>query len=98
MCTLQSMDVVLFICDVCFTVNGGWNLWSEWSDCSCSSNNGPASHQRSRTCDHPSPQNGGQQCIGADVDIRICENYNCELQSKSVGLYMMMNSILIVTM
>lgn len=55
------------------TVDGGFGAWSGWS--SCSHNDGGIAGSclcRTRACDHPAPQCGGQQCIGISVEVANC--------------------------
>ncbi len=46
-----------------FPVDGGW---SEWTDSACSSPCGAGTYTRSRSCNSPSPANGGASCEGDD--------------------------------
>ena len=41
-------------------VNGGWSEWAEWEKCSVSC--GGAEQSRSRKCNNPFPEFGGNQC------------------------------------
>eukprot|EP00057_Strongylocentrotus_purpuratus_P012664 XP_011667138.1 PREDICTED: delta-like protein D [Strongylocentrotus purpuratus] len=43
-------------------IDGGWNGWSPWSECPVTCGEGV--HSRTRNCDNPEPQNGGQPCEG----------------------------------
>ncbi|XP_069555659.1 complement component C7 isoform X1 [Brachyistius frenatus] len=49
-------------------IHGGWSCWSAWSMCS------GARRSRSRSCSNPSPQNGGQLCIGEPTETSDCED------------------------
>ncbi|XP_008334267.1 complement component C7 [Cynoglossus semilaevis] len=49
-------------------IQGSWSCWSGWS--SCSGNK----RSRSRSCSNPSPQNGGQFCIGEASETSDCED------------------------
>jgi semaphorin 5 len=45
--------------------DGGWGKWSEWVECPhCLA----GCKTRTRQCDNPPPENGGQYCIGNDVE------------------------------
>ncbi|XP_033755934.1 uncharacterized protein LOC117338692 [Pecten maximus] len=52
------------------TVDGGW---SDWINISCSVSCGSGQFHRYRTCDNPSPCNGGQNCIGNDTMVLPCQ-------------------------
>ncbi|XP_064653302.1 uncharacterized protein LOC135503603 isoform X2 [Lineus longissimus] len=65
-------------------IDGGWSAWSAWAvcgtNCGTCPTTCPATHitvgtsrSRTRTCDNPLPDNGGDACKGADRD------YNCTL-------------------
>ena len=43
-------------------INGGWSLWSEWSDCSATF--GQSAQKRSRACNSPPPVFSGLPCSG----------------------------------
>jgi len=64
-------------------VNGGWSVWSEWSDCSVSCGRGV--RRRFRTCSSPLPLNGGAKCDGDSVHKSHCST-PCAGQS-SMALY-----------
>ncbi|XP_075280528.1 complement component C8 alpha chain isoform X3 [Opisthocomus hoazin] len=46
--------------------DGRWNCWSPWGPCQ----SGTA--RRSRQCNNPAPQRGGQPCAGRDLQSRAC--------------------------
>ncbi|NXX89417.1 CO8A protein, partial [Centropus bengalensis] len=46
--------------------NGRWSCWSQWGPCQ----SGTA--RRSRQCNNPAPQGGGQPCVGRDVQSKAC--------------------------
>ncbi|XP_078573089.1 uncharacterized protein LOC144859950 [Branchiostoma floridae x Branchiostoma japonicum] len=56
-------------------VDGGWSLWSGWSNCSASC--GVGSQERIRQCDSPPPQHGGRNCRGPDRQERPCFSGQC---------------------
>ncbi|XP_049342055.1 complement component C7 isoform X2 [Astyanax mexicanus] len=58
-------------------IHGGWSCWSEWSVCSA------GRRSRSRSCNHPVPQNG-KSCIGKSE-----ETVNCEEEEELQYLRMM---------
>ena len=55
------------------SVNGSWSVWGSWSDC-----NSPCSltglRNRNRTCDNPTPLNGGLNCPGNETETEACVN------------------------
>ena len=56
-------------------VNGGWSIWSGWAPCSVSCGDGK--HSRSRTCNKPTPANGGRQCVGKATESKTCRPRLC---------------------
>uniref|UniRef100_A0AAY4ADZ6 Sema domain-containing protein n=1 Tax=Denticeps clupeoides TaxID=299321 RepID=A0AAY4ADZ6_9TELE len=55
------------------TVDGGFGPWSGWKPCSHSDGGSVgACVCRTRACDHPAPQCGGQQCRGISVEVANC--------------------------
>ena len=57
------------------TVDGGWSDYSEWTPCSASCGGG--SQERTRECDNPQPENGGQACTGTAKETRPCNILPC---------------------
>jgi hypothetical protein len=47
---------------------GKYTKWSKWGECSASCGKGLKTRIRSRACNNPQPQYGGQPCKGDDVD------------------------------
>ena len=63
-------------------VDGGWGTWSNWSVCYHldSSKCGKGLTVRTRACDNPYPQYGGDSCVGKRLEIDQCLKsckYNC---------------------
>nr|XP_022294190.1 A disintegrin and metalloproteinase with thrombospondin motifs adt-1-like [Crassostrea virginica] len=56
-------------------VNGSWSGWSDWSLCSVTCDSGVIT--RTRSCTHPSPVFGGQNCSGEDTDTQPCNRTTC---------------------
>ncbi|KAJ1170411.1 hypothetical protein NDU88_002288 [Pleurodeles waltl] len=48
------------------SLNGNWGCWSSWTSCSS------GKQTRSRLCNNPEPQNGGQQCMGINTETTAC--------------------------
>ncbi|EDO26136.1 predicted protein, partial [Nematostella vectensis] len=57
-------------------VNGGWSAWSNWTPCSVKCEGGTQS--RDRNCTHPSPLNGGDNCVGEGKETRACNDFRCQ--------------------
>ena len=56
-------------------VNGGWSNFGSYGHCSVSCGGG--SHTRSRTCNHPTPQHGGKDCVGSPNETESCNDTPC---------------------
>ena len=56
-------------------VDGGWGLWSNWSECSVSCGGGD--EIRTRLCDNPAPSTGGEHCEGHEKETRPCGEGEC---------------------
>lgn len=56
-------------------VNGGWTMWTAWSDCSkmC----GSGSTARTRLCIAPEPSENGRDCEGLGREEKVCNNIVC---------------------
>lgn len=56
-------------------IDGGWGPWGDWSECSASCGGG---HRfRTRRCDDPQPQHGGNDCAGCNLDYGQCNMQAC---------------------
>merc|ERR1712080_112258 len=55
-------------------VNGGWGEWSEWDECPVSC--GGADQGRTRVCDNPAPQYGGEDCTVFDPSASETQRCN----------------------
>lgn len=58
------------------TVNGAWSCWSSWSQCSVGCGGGH--YQRTRSCNSPSPANGGDICLGLHTEEALCNTHPCD--------------------
>ncbi|XP_062336365.1 SCO-spondin [Osmerus eperlanus] len=56
-------------------VAGGWSDWSPWSQCSSDCDSGVQTRRRS--CNTPSPQQGGTTCPGPHIQTRDCNSHPC---------------------
>ena len=62
---------------VLFQVDGGWGIWSNWSECSVTC--GVGFRSRERKCDSPVPQNGGKPCNDTErLEIIDCIKPSCK--------------------
>lgn len=59
--------------------DGGWSAWTDWFKCSQASQqpnddsfSSDACLCRTRTCDNPSPKNGGSSCTGMSITVSNC--------------------------
>ncbi|KAM9322903.1 complement component C7-like [Pholidichthys leucotaenia] len=48
-------------------VHGSWSCWSSWGSCS------GGEKSRRRSCNNPTPSQGGRHCIGLQVEQKPCE-------------------------
>ncbi|XP_021339260.1 hemicentin-1-like [Mizuhopecten yessoensis] len=62
------------------SVNGNWSVWLAWSSCSVSCDNG--TRIRNRTCDHPVPAFGGEECDGIYTDSEVCMIIHCPINGN----------------
>ncbi|XP_069128273.1 SCO-spondin-like isoform X2 [Argopecten irradians] len=56
-------------------VKGAWALWEEWGACSVTCEDGRRT--RTRTCDFPPPNHGGEPCPGEDIQYKPCTEIMC---------------------
>ncbi|XP_065179007.1 SCO-spondin-like [Sycon ciliatum] len=60
-------------------VDGGWSVWSGFSPCSATCDSG--SHMRTRSCNQPSPANGGRSCrpdgLAVETNVAYCQRPSC---------------------
>ncbi|XP_052257629.1 SCO-spondin-like [Dreissena polymorpha] len=58
-------------------IKGGWSLWSGWSECSVTCEDGQRT--RTRACNHPPPNYGGTPCPGDHVQYKPCTEKMCPI-------------------
>ncbi|WAR26187.1 HMCN1-like protein [Mya arenaria] len=56
-------------------VNGTWSDWAAWGACDVTCGNGTMT--RSRSCDNPQPDFGGEDCVGNETDVTECPEKCC---------------------
>lgn len=75
----NSEKILLFSNQITVTnflqVNGGWSRWQSQSTCSVTCGGGIKSS--TRTCNSPSPANGGLFCSGLSTKIEPCNTNSC---------------------
>ena len=55
--------------------DGGWTTWENWAYCSLTCGSGTQS--RARACSSPTPNNGGDDCIGDSTETKACSVTDC---------------------
>ncbi|CAH1801014.1 unnamed protein product [Owenia fusiformis] len=60
-------------------VNGNWGQWSGWGDCNKTCGDGGV-RNRTRSCNNPSPEHGGNECPGSAVEHKTCTLPNCSTE------------------
>ena len=60
-------------------IDGQWGEWGSYADCSRTCGGGI--QKRYRECDQPSPQNGGDYCVGERIGYRSCGTNECSLDA-----------------
>ncbi|KAJ8319985.1 hypothetical protein KUTeg_001572 [Tegillarca granosa] len=58
-------------------IDGGFSRWSDWSVCSATCGRGIST--RTRSCDSPAPQYGGQDCNGEREEQKQCMIQECQV-------------------
>ncbi|XP_070189507.1 uncharacterized protein [Littorina saxatilis] len=56
-------------------VHGQWSTWAEWSECSAECGGGERT--RTRECNNPTPQAGGDRCDWSSLEINTCNAHAC---------------------
>ena len=81
LCLSTHAKLLLLFCSksalICFLiVDGNWNSWGEWGDCSVTCGDGVKT--RIRTCTNPPPADGGKECVGdSSSETSACSKTNC---------------------
>jgi len=80
------MEEVLKKCDYTCrdpVTDGGWSDFGDWSECSATCGGG--TQTRERSCNNPSPANGGADCVGEAEESRECNSDPCGENSLKVA-------------
>lgn len=56
-------------------IDGGWTDWTTWTECTVTCSGGE--HSRSRECNNPAPQYGGNNCSGNSTETEDCNTETC---------------------
>ena len=67
---IQHSFMSLTLINLCHAVDGGWSVWSKWTECSVTCGTGILS--RERKCDNPAPSAGGRICEGNSREVKPC--------------------------
>ena len=55
-------------------VDGGWSLWSAWSECTRKCPQSVPQKLKTRLCNNPTPQDGGKGCVGQMTKTEACDS------------------------
>ena len=69
-CIILCLAYLLFA-----IVHGNWGEWGAWSSCSTTCGDGILT--RYRSCDNPTPANGGSNCQGSNKQTTSCITTPC---------------------
>ncbi|XP_076472749.1 uncharacterized protein LOC143302101 isoform X14 [Babylonia areolata] len=61
-------------------IDGNWGSWGPYGPCSVTC--GEGSKSRTRQCDNPAPQNGGNTCSGPGANIAQCNVAACPIDGN----------------
>ncbi|VDI52204.1 Hypothetical predicted protein [Mytilus galloprovincialis] len=86
-CCLVDMTYIarFYKCNVCKVFSFGIYIslvdgqWGSWTTTSCSVTCGNGIKHRNRTCNNPSPSDGGKLCQGVDNESLVCKLGDCSV-------------------
>uniref|UniRef100_A0A669B702 ADAM metallopeptidase with thrombospondin type 1 motif, 2 n=1 Tax=Oreochromis niloticus TaxID=8128 RepID=A0A669B702_ORENI len=74
--TMCGEGKVFIHCFITIKPDGNWGAWSEFGQCSRTCGGGV--QFRTRSCNNPTPHNGGRKCVGEDSQFQMCNTNECE--------------------
>ncbi|XP_077986992.1 hemicentin-1-like [Glandiceps talaboti] len=77
---INMVGAVSVITDITVRVHGDWSDWKPWGVCSVTC--GEGIQTRTRSCDNPTPANGGRQCRGEETDNKACNPRACPINGQ----------------
>ncbi|CAG2256289.1 Hemicentin-1,Coadhesin,Adhesion G protein-coupled receptor B3,Thrombospondin-1,Mucin-like protein,Adhesion G protein-coupled receptor B1 [Mytilus edulis] len=81
-CTDLSISILLQKFDISKCTIPVDGQWGSWSTASCSATCGNGVQYRKRTCNDPSPSNGGKDCQGVDNETSGCNSGECSVDGQ----------------
>ena len=63
-----------------YLVDGVWGNFGTWTECSADCGGGD--RIRTRYCDNPPPQHGGNDCTGSATESETCNELPCASKSN----------------
>jgi len=75
-----------------FSVDGGWSIWSQWTNCSAECGNG--TQTRMRTCTNPTPKFSGSPCQGQNEQSQLCKKKACPGMQYALMEYVVSNTMI----
>lgn len=72
-----GVDIEVKSCntDIPCPIHGGWSNWKDWGSCNVVCGGG--TQTKTRTCDSPSPEYGGDDCVGPNTISDECNIIKC---------------------
>lgn len=82
-----SYNKKFFACLLLAPINGHWNRWGSWGECSVTCGKGV--HSRSRVCTDPAPKNGGDNCLGENTEQKECAKISCSAGKIHYNIFLL---------